>query len=92
VGCRAVLEELGYRLLPPSEEGSCDVVVDDGERRIPEIIDRLRSRTIGVESVSMKAATLDDVFLKYAGKRIGEGDQTFQTTRAVRRAARRHGQ
>jgi len=89
--CRAALEELGYQLLPQSQDGSCDVVVGDGERKIPEIIDRLRGRAVAIESVALKVATLDDVFLKYAGKRIGEGDQTFQTTRAVRRSARRHG-
>jgi ABC-2 type transport system ATP-binding protein len=89
--CRGVLEELGYHLLPRSEDGSCDMVVDDGERQIPEIIEKLKSRMVSTVSVSLKVATLDDVFLKYAGKRIGEGDQTFQTTRAVRRTARRHG-
>ncbi len=29
-------------------------------------------------SVSLKAGTLDDVFLKYAGQHIGEGDLTWQ--------------
>ncbi|MBN1643256.1 MAG: ATP-binding cassette domain-containing protein [Dehalococcoidales bacterium] len=89
--CRQVLEQLGYRLMPRSQDSACDLVVDDGERKIPEIIDKLRSHGIGTLSVSLKVGTLDDVFLKYAGKRIGEGDLTFRTTRAVRRTARRHG-
>jgi ABC-2 type transport system ATP-binding protein len=89
--CRQELQQLGYQLLPQSQDGACDLVVDDGERKIPEIIDKLKSRGVSTESVSLKVGTLDDVFLKYAGKRIGEGDLTWQTTRAVRRTARRHG-
>jgi ABC-2 type transport system ATP-binding protein len=90
-GCRQVLQNLGYRLLPQSQDNACDLVVDDGERKIPEIIDKLKSEGVGTVSVSLKAGTLDDVFLKYAGKRIVEGDLNWQTTRAVRRTARRHG-
>ncbi len=90
-GCRQVLQDLGYQLLPQSQDSACDLVVDDGERKIPEIIDRLKSEGVSTVSVSLKVGTLDDVFLKYAGKRIGEGDLNWQTTRAVRRTARRHG-
>jgi ABC-2 type transport system ATP-binding protein len=90
-GCRQVLQNLGYRLLPQSQDTACDLVVDDGERKIPEIIDKLKSEGVSTVSVSLKAGTLDDVFLKYAGKRIGEGDMNFQTARAVRRTARRRG-
>jgi ABC-2 type transport system ATP-binding protein len=87
--CRQVLQSLGYRLLPQSQDSACDLVVDDGERKIPEIIDKLKNEGVGTASVSLKAGTLDDVFLKYAGKRIGEGDMNWQTARAVRRTARR---
>ncbi len=89
--CRQVLQNLGYQLLPQSEDSACDLVVDDGERKIPEIIDKLKNGGVSTASVSLKVGTLDDVFLKYAGKRIGEGDLNWQTTRAVRRTARRHG-
>ncbi len=89
--CREALQQLGYQLLPQSQDSACDLLVDNGEKKVPEIIDRLKARGISTESVSLKVGTLDDVFLKYAGKRIGEGDLTWQTTRAVRRTARRHG-
>lgn len=89
--CYQVLGELGYKLLSEAQDGTCDLVVDDGERKVPEIIDRLKNRGVNTLSVSLKVGTLDDVFLKYAGKRIGEGDLTWQTARAVRRTARRHG-
>jgi ABC-2 type transport system ATP-binding protein len=89
--CRQALQQLGYQLLPQSEDHDCDLVVDNGEKKIPQIIDKLKSQGVSIVSVSLKIGTLDDVFLKYAGKRIGEGDLTWQTTRAVRRTARRHG-
>jgi hypothetical protein len=82
---------MGYRLLSQSENNVCDLVVDNGESKIPEIIEKLKSHGVGTISVSLKEGTLDDVFLKYAGQRIGNGDLTWQTTRAVRRTARRHG-
>ena len=90
--CRQALQQLGYRLLPQSQDSACDLVVDEGERKIPEILDRLKSEGVNTLSVSLKIGTLDDVFLKYAGKRIGEGDLTWQTTISARRTARRHGQ
>jgi ABC-2 type transport system ATP-binding protein len=88
--CRQVLQQLGYKLLPQSQDSACDLVVDDGERKIPEIIDKLKNQGVSTVSVSLKVGTLDDVFLKYAGQRIGEGDLNWQTTRATRRTARRH--
>jgi ABC-2 type transport system ATP-binding protein len=90
--CRQVLQRLGYQLLPQSQDSACDIVIVDGERKIPEIIDKLKSHGVSTVSVSLKVGTLDDVFLKYAGKRIGDGDLNWQTTRAMRRTARRHGQ
>jgi ABC-2 type transport system ATP-binding protein len=90
-GCRQALQHLGYRLLPASLDHTCDLIVDDGERKIPEIIDRLRGQGVNALSVAIKAGSLDDVFLKYAGQRIEEGDQDLQATRNVRRTARRRG-
>ncbi len=89
--CYKELQQMGYHLLPQSGGSACDMVVDDGEKKIPDIIDKLKNRGVNTVSVSLKVGTLDDVFLKYAGQRIGEGDLTWQTTRAVRRTARRHG-
>jgi ABC-2 type transport system ATP-binding protein len=88
--CRTALENAGYKLLTPTQNGSYALVVDDGENKIPQILENLKNQGIHVTSVSLKAGTLDDVFLKYAGQHIGEGDLTWQNTRAVRRTARRH--
>jgi ABC-2 type transport system ATP-binding protein len=89
--CYKVLQQMGYHLLSQSENNVCDLVIDNGESKIPEIIEKLKSQGVNTASVALKEGTLDDVFLKYAGQRIGNGDLTWQTTRAVRRTARRHG-
>jgi len=48
-------------------------------RAHPAAAEGLKAKGVQVESVSLKT-TLDDVFLKYTGARIEEGD-TFTATR-----------
>jgi ABC-2 type transport system ATP-binding protein len=88
-GCGEVLQGLGYHLLGSSENGMCDVVVSEADSTIPRILEGLRNRGINVTSISLKRATLDDVFLKYAGKRIEDGEPAWRGMRAARRAFRR---
>jgi ABC-2 type transport system ATP-binding protein len=85
----AVLGELGYRLLSQPGDGVFDLVTDNGECEIPRIVEGLKNRGIATKSVSLKQATLDDVFLKYAGKRIGETEAEWSSVRSTRRTARR---
>jgi ABC-2 type transport system ATP-binding protein len=87
----AVLGELGYRLLSRQGDGVVDLVADNGESEIPRIVEELKNHGIGTKSVSLKRATLDDVFLQYAGKRIGESETEWSSVRATRRTARRLG-
>lgn len=87
----AVLRELGYRLLSRPDDSVIDLVTDNGEREIPRIVEGLKNRGLETKSVSLKRATLDDVFLQYAGKRIGESEAEWNSVRATRRAARRFG-
>ncbi len=84
-----VLRQLGYRLLSQSCDDACDVVVSNGDREIPRILEELKKHGIVTESVSLKRATLDDVFLHYAGKRINESEADWQSTRMTRRTVRR---
>jgi ABC-2 type transport system ATP-binding protein len=84
-----VLRQLGYRLLSPPRDGACDVVVSNGDREIPRIMEELRNHGVVTESVSLKRATLDDVFLHYAGKRIDDSEADWQSTRMTRRTVRR---
>ena len=87
----AVLQELGYRQLSQPRDGVFDLVVDDGAHEIHRILVQLNERGIKTEAVSLKQATLDDVFLQYAGKRIGESEAEWKAVRATRRTARRLG-
>jgi ABC-2 type transport system ATP-binding protein len=86
-----VFRDLGYHLLSQSSPGIYDLVALDGDREIPHILDKLKEYGIVNESVSCKRASLDDVFLKYAGKRIGDSESSFQATRSTRRNIRRLG-
>ena len=44
--CRQVLQQLGYQLLPQSQDHDCDLVADNGEKKIPEIIDKLKNHGV----------------------------------------------
>ncbi len=83
--CYEKVKELGYSTITNSPDGHCDLVVSNGETLIPQLLDNLKARGVQVESVSLKKPTLDDVFLKYTGTRIEEGD-TLTATRRARRA------
>lgn len=87
--CFSVLQRLGYQPLSPSRDSVCDLVVKNGEQAIPRILEELKQHGITTTSVSLKRATLDDVFLKYAGVRIDEGDTTWKHARLTRRTIRR---
>jgi ABC-2 type transport system ATP-binding protein len=87
----AVLRQLGYQLLSQSRNGSYDLITKDGDSEIPRILEGLKGHGIAAKSVSLKRATLDDVFLKYAGKRIGESEADWRTTRITRSTIRRLG-
>jgi len=86
--CSLALKDAGYTVIPESEKGFCDLVVSDGERLIPHLLETLRSRGVEVDTVSLKKPTLDDVFLKYTGARIDEGE-SWTAARQARRAFRR---
>jgi ABC-2 type transport system ATP-binding protein len=85
------LVQLGYKLLPHTHDSVFDLVAKNGETDIPIILESLRERGVETKSVALKRATLDDVFLKYAGKRIGESDSDWGATRAARRTIKRLG-
>lgn len=87
-GCAGRLKELGYSVIRESEKGEVDLTATDGERVIPHILESLRTCGIEVETVSLKKPTLDDVFLKFTGARMEEGE-TFTEARRTRRTFRR---
>jgi ABC-2 type transport system ATP-binding protein len=86
--CYTKVKELGYPVISEPTDSHFDLVVSNGESLIPHLLDTLKTSGVEVEAVSLKKPTLDDVFLKYTGARIEEGE-TWTETRRTRRAFRR---
>jgi ABC-2 type transport system ATP-binding protein len=84
----AVVKELGYSTIAESSNGTVELLVANGEMIIPRLLENLRAKGLEIASVSLKKPTLDDVFLKYTGARIGEGGSWTQA-RMTRRTFRR---
>jgi ABC-2 type transport system ATP-binding protein len=82
------LKGLGYSIIFDSTNSRVDLVVEDGEKQIPIILDTLKTNNISIESVSLKKPTLDDVFLKFTGTRIEQGN-SFSQAKQTRRTFRR---
>jgi ABC-2 type transport system ATP-binding protein len=60
------------------------VAVADGRRALPIILHKVESLGIGVDSISVRTPSLDDVFIKYTGRGIreeGEGGEDSSDTR-----------
>jgi ABC-2 type transport system ATP-binding protein len=84
----AIVKELGYSTIAESSNGIVELLVANGEAAIPQLVEALRTKGVEVESVSLKKPTLDDVFMKYTGARISEGEGWAQA-RMTRRTFRR---
>ena len=82
------VRELGYSAITESPNGQIDLLVSNGERLIPHLIESLTATGIEVDAVSLKKPTLDDVFVKYTGARI-EAGESWAETRRTRRTFRR---
>jgi ABC-2 type transport system ATP-binding protein len=48
---------------------------DDGARAVPAVLATLDSHGVGVASVTVARPSLDDVYLRYAGRSFGEADK-----------------
>jgi ABC-2 type transport system ATP-binding protein len=86
--CTPKLKELGYSVIAEPSNGHIDVVMQDGEKQIPNLLQTLHTCGVVVETVSLKKSTLDDVFLHFTGSRIEHGDY-FAQVRQTRRNFRR---
>lgn len=87
-----LLEEatkLGYSAIAESSNGQIELLVDNGEKLIPQLLESLNNAGLEIDSVSLKKPTLDDVFLKYTGARIEAENSTFSQARRTRRTIRR---
>lgn len=67
-----------------------DLTVEEGERKIPEIVVLAEKHKIGIVSVSLHKPSLEDVFIHYTGKTIREEvGSAADSMRARHRWARR---
>ena len=48
---------------------------DDGARAVPAVLAALDSHGVAVASVTVARPSLDDVYLRYAGRTFGEAEQ-----------------
>jgi ABC-2 type transport system ATP-binding protein len=60
---------------------------DDGARAVPAVLAALDSQGVGVASVTVARPSLDDVYLRHAGRTFGEADAVGQSPGGARRAA-----
>ncbi len=54
---------------------------DNGARAVPVMLQALEARGLPVVSVTVARPSLDDVYLKYTGRRFEEADTAAEVTR-----------
>ena len=69
--------------------GEMRVLTENGEEKIPRVIDFLEAKGMVIDSISLAKPTLDDVFIKYAGTRVDQGG--YIAARSERRTFARRG-
>lgn len=85
-----LLQNLDWVEWIKEEDGVMNLGVENGKARIPEIVMVAHEATITVKAISLHEPNLEDVFLKFTGKKIREeeGDarqHIKQIVRAMRR-------
>jgi len=58
--------------------GTIELMVDHAESRIPEIILNASRSNVAIRSVGLHEPTLEDVFLRFTGKKIREAESANQ--------------
>ncbi|WP_248963620.1 ATP-binding cassette domain-containing protein [Sphaerisporangium perillae] len=53
-----------------AEDGILRAYLDDGEHGLPHMLRTLEEHSLGIQSISLDRATLDDVFLKHTGRSL----------------------
>ncbi|HHY38663.1 MAG TPA: ATP-binding cassette domain-containing protein [Clostridia bacterium] len=91
-GVGRVIEKMPFvqRAIAESD-GIFTVIVRDGEKAVPRLLSSLSESGITVDSITLKRASLDDVFLHYTGRELREdgGKSEFHRMRTALRRARK---
>jgi ABC-2 type transport system ATP-binding protein len=82
-----------YVLSTNKLDNSLNITVKEGGRVIPDILRLLQEERITVTNLSLSSPTLDDVFLKYTGRKIrteeAQSSAENQAARSILRVGRR---
>jgi ABC-2 type transport system ATP-binding protein len=74
-GMRAGLDDLAGLRDVTVDGRTLRARADDGARAVPAVLAALDSRGVDVASVTVARPSLDDVYLRYAGRTFGEADK-----------------
>jgi ABC-2 type transport system ATP-binding protein len=77
-GARAGLDQLAGLREVTIDGRTLRARADDGARAVPAVLSALDSHGVGVASVTVARPSLDDVYLRYAGRTFGEADQNTE--------------
>jgi len=88
-----MVEELSHKLKEmnsvkdmKAQEGELKLVVKDGEKFIPRVVEIAANSGIHIESMSIHEPTLEDVFMHYTGREIrAEGGEEYHGVTAIKR-------
>jgi ABC-2 type transport system ATP-binding protein len=91
VGLGNLLRDSDWIEWVTEKDGIINVGVKNGERKVPEIVLAAHQAGITIKSISVREPDLEDVFLKFTGKKIreDEGDATQHFRRIVRAMMRK---
>jgi ABC-2 type transport system ATP-binding protein len=68
------------------QKGELKLIVKDGDKIVPRVMEIAASSGIHVESISIHEPTLEDVFLHYTGREIrGEGGEEYHGMAQIKR-------
>jgi ABC-2 type transport system ATP-binding protein len=74
-GARAGLDRVAGLSEVSIDGRSLRARADDGARAVPAVLAALDSHGVAVASVTVARPSLDDVYLRYAGRTFGEADK-----------------
>ncbi|MGD0550218.1 MAG: ATP-binding cassette domain-containing protein [Candidatus Bathyarchaeia archaeon] len=82
----AKLKETNFVKDMKEQKGELKLIVKDGDKIVPRVMEIAASSGIHVESISIHEPTLEDVFLHYTGREIrGEGGEEYHGMAAIKR-------
>jgi len=80
----AVLKKLKWVKNSACHNGKLTLEVENGEKKIPKLMEIAKENKTDVKSVSLRKPTLDDVFLSYTGRTIREENATAKDRMRIR--------